>query len=108
MEFWQYPLTFIVAMLIALFVGISGAYLIIRFIYKDDRFPFLKLHVLLFGRNPGVLILGGQARQTTIKSNPPLKISESPEYPIHEERKGARGVKMLFSLLMKAELGEKE
>jgi hypothetical protein len=44
----------------------------------------------------------------SININKNKNLFKSLEYSIGEERKGARGAKMLFSLLMKAELGEKE
>ena len=55
MEFWQYPLAFIFAILIALFLSISLAYLNIRFIRQDDQAPFFPLLYLLFRSNPKVI-----------------------------------------------------
>ncbi len=64
MEFWQYPLAVIAAILMALFVGISIAYLSIRFVLKDDKFPFFKLFYLLFRKNPGILPSIDKAQQS--------------------------------------------
>lgn len=84
MELWQYVIISIVALFVAIIIGTFGAYLIIKFIYKDSRFPLLKLPLLLFRRNLGEIIFGSIDQQTThvLVSTP--KVSEPIRFPIPE------------------------
>ena len=82
MELWQYIIISVAALFLAILIGISGAHLIIKFIYKDSRFPFFKLPLLLFRRNPGALIFGNRARQTTDTPSPPPKVREPMRFPM--------------------------
>ena len=84
LELWQYIIISVIALFLMTLIGIFCAYLIIRFIYKDSRFPFLKLPLLLFRRNPGPLIFGNRAQQTTYTPSPRAKVSGPLRFPIPE------------------------
>ena len=64
MEVWQYPIAAIAGILTAVFVGISSAYLSIRFVRKDDKFQFLNLFYLLFRKNPEILPSSDRLQQS--------------------------------------------
>lgn len=100
MELWLFIIISITALVMAILIGTSSAYLIIKFVHKDSRFQFLKLPLLLFRRNPGELIFGNRARQTTDIPSPLTKVRELMKFPmpaLFAEIDNNRKIATLFS-----------
>ena len=84
MEWWQLALFGIpISIVGGVLIGISIAYLIRRFVYKD-RIPFLKVPSLLFRRNPKILTSRELNRTSNDKPSEHPEVHEQTDFPIPE------------------------